>query len=113
MSGNPNLERDIGELSGILKGMGPELERLERRMNAAETKAAASTVEVKHMIKQFVAFRDQTLRAIDSFKQKAADVASAQQGATQALSTAVNDVRTKLETIQTNRSGARSLLWDV
>lgn len=120
MSANPNLERQIGELSGILKSLVPALERLESRMNLAETTAAGNAVEVQHMIKQFVSFRDHMSRIIEEFKKDAADENGRQnlelKGLSKELSVvsgAIEGVEAQLAVIQKRSDGIWKKVWDV
>lgn len=113
MSGNSNLERDIGELSGIMQSLGPALERLEARMNAAEKAAAANDVEVAHMVKQFVAFRDQSIKVIEEFKRKTANEAGRQ---AQTAARAAGDIKTLQDAvalIEGRRAGVWTKVWEV
>lgn len=113
MSGNPNLEHQIGELSGIMQGLVPALERLEARMNAAEKTAAGNAVEVQHMIQQFVAFRDQMTRSIEQFKLKTANEAGRQAQKILRMETTLKTISGEVQSIQKRRDGFWKKAWDV
>lgn len=51
--GSGDLEREIGELSGVLKSLAPSLEKMEERVNKAQTHAAAAQATYDAFRKEF------------------------------------------------------------
>lgn len=112
MSGK-NLEHQIGELTGILKGLTPALERLEERMNDVEKTNSAKQVEVQHLRQDFQTFRDQITKSLDDFRKKTTNETGRQ---AQGLTRLNSDVKTNSDAISAivkKSDGLKGRLWDI
>lgn len=129
--GSGELEREIGELSGILKSLAPSLEKMEERMSHAQTHTAAAQATYEAFRKEFDEWKTKvSYRLADIFERidriKTADIQlkndldnlkSSIKGSiskeTRSYELRLSEIEGTIGRIKKREAGLWSKLWDI
>lgn len=103
------LERQLGELSGVLKGLTPALERLEDRQNETEQEVSAAKERIEGMRRDFEELKNRTAERVKDLYTKCGESLSDNRD----NSTKLGLIEQEVKALQKKEEGLGQKAWDI